>query len=297
MLSKADTHVHTYYSGYTKYGILKFPESVETPEMQVENSRRCGMNTLCVTDHDAVRGAFIAKEYAKKYDDFTVIIGEEITTADGEVLAYDLNELIPPMLSIEETMDRIRSQDALAVAPHPFSFYVPCLKDRIFDLDLDGIEAINGGHVDPYTNHHAQKVLSENPGRWAPMSGSDAHSRYTMGYNWTEYEGSGEEDFRKALKNKTTKPCGVPAPVFTQVQWSVQVTIGAQKLMIQSLRRKLEPIPENPLIDKVLKISDLKRVAGLIGGAMYVMPPMPFMGAIAATTWLKRQANDLLKKE
>lgn len=77
MLSRADTHLHTYYSGYSNYRFLKFPESVTKPDEMVEIARRNGINTLCVTDHDAVKGAFIAKEYARKYDDFTVIIGEE----------------------------------------------------------------------------------------------------------------------------------------------------------------------------------------------------------------------------
>ena len=165
MISRADTHVHTYYSGTTNYKALRFPESVTTPQEQVEAARENGMNLLCITDHDAIKGALVAREYAKQYEDFTVVIGEEITTADGEVLAYGLNELIPPGLSIEDTMDRIRSQDALAVAPHPYSFYLNCLKDRIKDLDLDGIETLNGGHVDKFTNTKAQMVFKKNPGR------------------------------------------------------------------------------------------------------------------------------------
>ena len=295
MRSKVDTHVHTYYSGVSNYAFLKFPESVTTPEQQVDNARKNGMNTLCITDHDAVKGAFVAQEYAKRYDDFTLIVGEEVTTADGEVLAYGLNDFVPPMLSIEETLDIIRSQDGLAVAPHPFSFYVPCLKERVFDLDLDGIEVINGGHVDKWTNHHAQKVFEENPGRWAALSGSDAHSKYTTGYNWTEYEGFGEEDFRKAVKNKTTVPCGEPAPVFTQLQWSFEVVMGAQRMLSKALIGKLQPVEGNPLIDKMLRITNLKKIAGIFGGTLYLIPPIPFLGAIAATKWLDMKASEQLE--
>jgi predicted metal-dependent phosphoesterase TrpH len=296
MISRADTHVHTHYSGISNYKALRFPESVTKPEEQVEAARKNGMNLLCITDHDAIKGAFVAKEYAKKYDDFTVVIGEEITTADGEVLAYGLNELIPPELSIEETMDRIRSQDALAVAPHPYSFYLHCLKDRIKDLDLDGIETINGGHVDRFTNTKAQLVFTKNPGRWAALSGSDAHSTYTAGYNWTEFEGCGEEDFRHAILKKKTIPCGEPAPVITQVQWSIKVVTSAQGMMARALTGKLEADPDNPLITKIISLPVVKKVAGIIGGSLYLIPPIPYVGAFAATRWLERMSQRLLNQ-
>ncbi len=296
MISRADTHVHTHYSGISNYKALRFPESVTKPEEQVETARKNGMNLLCITDHDAIKGASVAKEYAKKYDDFTVVIGEEITTADGEVLAYGLNELIPPELSIEETMDRIRSQDALAVAPHPYSFYLHCLKDRIKDLDLDGIETINGGHVDRFTNTKAQLVFTKNPGRWAALSGSDAHSTYTAGYNWTEFEGCGEEDFRHAILKKKTIPCGEPAPVITQVQWSIKVVTSAQGMMAKALTGKLEADPDNPLITKIISLPVVKKVAGIIGGSLYLIPPIPYVGAFAATRWLERMSQRLLNQ-
>lgn len=215
-------------------------------------------------------------------------------TTDGEILAYGLNEKVQPMMTAEETIDAIRAQDALAVAPHPYGFYVSALGDKIFELDLDGIEVINGGHVDRYTNHHAQHVFRHNPGKWAALSGSDAHSKYTAGYNWTEYEGFGEEDFRKAIKQKRTIPCGYPAPVFQQIQWSLEVVVGGQKMLTQALFRKLESDPDNPLTEKMVHMTDLKKIAGLLGGSMYCIPPIPFAGAIAATTWLHRQSKRLV---
>ena len=160
MNSKVDTHVHTYFSGVSNYKALRFPESITKPEKQVDCARKNGMNVLCITDHDAIKGAFEAKRYAEKFDDIDVVIGEEVTTADGEVLAYWLNELVPPGLSIEETLDIIHDQGGVAVAPHPYSFYIACLQDRILDLDLEGIEVINGGHPDPWTNSTARKVLT-----------------------------------------------------------------------------------------------------------------------------------------
>ncbi len=296
MNSKVDTHVHTYFSGVSNYKVLRFPESITRPETQVDCARKNGMNVLCITDHDAVKGAFEAQNYAKQFDDIEVVVGEEVTSADGEVLAYWLNELVPPGLPIEETLDIIHEQGGVAVAPHPFSFYVACLRDRVMDLDLEGIEVINGGHVDAFTNMKAQTVFKEHPGRWAPFSGSDAHSVYTTGYNWTEFEGSGAEDFRKAILNKKTIACGQPAPAFRQVQWSIEVVLGAQKMLLKSLAGTLEADPDNPLISKMLSISDVKKIGGLIGGFLYLLPPIPFLAEFAATTWLKRKSYSLVNE-
>lgn len=294
MLSKADTHVHTYYSGVSNYKVLRFPESITRPEDQVDRARKNGMSVLCITDHDVIAGAFRAAEYGKRFDDIDVVVGEEITSADGEVLGLWLTEWVPPGLPIEETIDIIHEQGGIAIAPHPFSFYVSCLQDRIYDLDLDGIEVINGGHVDDYTNRKAQSAFKENPGRWAPISASDGHSTYTVGFNWTEFEGCGEADLRRAILDKKTIPRGEPSPVIAQVRWSIEVVIGAQKMLVKALLGKLPENPENPLITKMLTISSGKKIGGIVGGMMYVIPPIPFIAAWLSTTWLKKKSHALL---
>ena len=296
MMSKADTHVHTFYSGTTGYGPLRFPESITSPEEQVDNARKNGMSVVCITDHSEIKGAFKAAEYGKRFDDIDVVVGDEIMTADGEIIGLWLNDFIKPEMTAEETMDEIRSQGGIAIAPHPFSFYVRCLRDKVFELDLDGIETINGGHPDPWTNSTAQKVWEDNPGKWAQISGSDAHSPITSNYNWTEFPGQGAEDFRKAILNRTTVACGVPAPEFTQVQWSLQVVTQGQLYILKAMAGKLDPEDPNPLAQKAMKISTPKKIAGLIGGAIYCTPPGPFIGEFLATHWLKKQAKMLQAK-
>lgn len=294
MRSKGDCHTHTHYSGVSNYKALRFPESITRPARLVEIARSKGYSVLCVTDHDVTAGAFKAKEYAKKYDDIDVVVGEEITTADGEIIGLWLNETIPPGLSIEETIDIIRDQGGVTIAPHPYSFYVECLGDRILDLDIDGIEVINGGHVDEFTNTMAREMSASHPGRWAEMSSSDAHSKYTFGYNWTEFEGSGEDDLRKAILSKKTVPVGNPAPVFAQIQWSMEVVLGAQRLLLKALFKNLPENPDDPLVTKMHGITEGKKIGGLIGGMLYLIPPIPFIGAWLSTTWLKKKAHTLL---
>ena len=115
-------------------GMLRFPDSVTEPEEVVMKGREVGLNVLCITDHNAVLGAHKARDHARKVGGIEVVIGEEVSTADGEVIALFIEERIPEGLSIEETIKKVREQGGITIAPHPYSLHCPCLKDRIFDL-------------------------------------------------------------------------------------------------------------------------------------------------------------------
>ena len=288
---KADTHLHTEYSGFGTLGFLHFPESVTKPQSLVDRARKDGFDVICVTDHDETAGAFIAQKYAEQYDDIDVIVGEEVMTSDGEIIGLFLTEKIQPGQTIEETVDIIREQGGLTIAPHPFSFHVPGLKEKIFEIDLDGFEVVNGGHPDKYSNAFAQTIMERYPGRWAPLAASDAHSKFTFGYTWTDFEGRTADDFRKAVLSKKTIPRGRTAPVLCEVQWSIEVVLGGQKLMYRSLRGKLPNREDHSLIGTINSLCDLKKAAGIVGGFMYLIPPVSFLATLASTTYLKRGAK------
>ena len=84
---KADLHVHTKYSGVHKMGPLRFPESVSDPVDVVKKAKAAGMDVVCITDHNSVTGAHRAVRDCKDIKDIGIVIGEEVSTADGEVLA------------------------------------------------------------------------------------------------------------------------------------------------------------------------------------------------------------------
>lgn len=295
-MGRADTHLHTYYSGYnTKVGRLRFPESVVTPEQQVDNARRLGLDVLCVTDHNETAGAFIAEKYARQFDDIEIVVGDEVMTDQGEVIGLWLTEKPRSFLSPEETVDIIHEQGGLAIAPHPFSVHVDGLQEKILELDLEGIETLNGGHPDPYSNHFAQKVADAFPGRWATLSGSDAHALCTAGYNWTEFEGRTADDFRKAILKKATVPVGEPSSVFSQFQWSMEVVYGGQKLAYKALKRELEPVPDNALIAKTLSNTDLKNATGIAMGFVYNIPFTGILATLISTFALRLRAKKTMK--
>jgi predicted metal-dependent phosphoesterase TrpH len=296
VMGKADTHVHCNYSGFNHLGILKFPESVISAETQVDDARRRGLYVLDITDHNDTAGAFIAQKYAKKFDDIEVIVGDEIMTDQGEVIGLWLTETPKMFMSPEETVDVIHEQGGIAIAPHPFSVHVDGMQEKIFDLPIEGFEVMNGGHPDRYSNWFAQRVMDAYPGRWAPMAGSDAHSLWTAGCCWTEFPGTTAEEFRQAILHKKTVPMGGPATVLGQVQWSMEVVKGGQELAREALRRELEPVPGNRLIEKILSNSDIKNALSIYGGYAYRFPYVPVLATLLSVTYLDIHARRARRK-
>lgn len=287
MASRADIHLHTKYSGLAHIGFLRFPESVSDPRDVVKTAKANGLDTICITDHNSVKGAFLAQSFAKEFDGVNVVVGEEISTAEGEVIGLYLNELIPKDLGAAETIDRIRAQDGLVVAPHPFSMHVPALGLLVDRLSIDGLEVMNGGHVDGFANskalNHAQS------GRWAMVGGSDSHSLRSIGCAYTEFEGTGPEDLRKAILAKTTRAGGAPIPTLKNIQWSLEVVMEADRLLLRSLfHLKLSDDLSDPVIEKVMEIPTHKKIAAIAASLAYFTPPVPFLAIAVGEKVLHR---------
>jgi predicted metal-dependent phosphoesterase TrpH len=275
MASRADIHVHSKYSGLARLWFLRFPESVNEPEDIVKRARAVGLDTVCVTDHNTVRGGILAKQFAKGYDGVSVVVGEEISTEEGEILGLFLNEDIPKDLPAAEAVDRIRSQGGLVIAPHPFSMHVPALGYEVDRLDIDGLEVFNAGHVDGFANNRA--LQHSKLGRWARLAGSDSHSLGTLGCAFTEFEGSGEEDLRKAILMKSTVPKGSPMSVESGVKWTMEVVLESDRQIIKSMLNRPGKDPDDPVYKKVSELPGHKRIAALGASFLYIAPPIPYL--------------------
>jgi predicted metal-dependent phosphoesterase TrpH len=287
MLSKADIHVHTKYSGLAHYKFLKFPESASNPEDVVKIAKKIGLSVLCITDHNSIAGAIKAKEYAKDDPDIEVVIGEEVSTSDGEVIGLFLNEEIPMDLSAEETIRRIREQGGVVLAPHPFSGHVFGIGDLIDSLDIDGIEVINGGHIDGISNDKAME--HSKCGRWACVAGSDAHALGQLGCCCTLFEGKTAEDLRASILNKTTQPYGSSTTLDRGVKWSIGVVLYADKLVLKSFFGMLRGEDQNdPIIKIINKMPFPKKMATLFGSLFYLTPPVPYLVGITSEKILKK---------
>src|SRR5437879_8698351 len=107
---RADLHVHSLWSDGAQH-----PEAIVTAA-----SGR--LNVVAITDHDEVRGALRAREFALDHPELAVdvVVGEEISTLNGHLLGLYLQTRIPPGLTALRTIDEVHAQGGLAVVAHPF---------------------------------------------------------------------------------------------------------------------------------------------------------------------------------
>ena len=138
-----------------------------------------GLDRLAVTDHNTLRGALAVSALAPAL----VIIGEEIMTTQGELLAYFVQEEVPPGLTPAETIARLRAQGAAISVSHPFdrlrkgAWREPDLAAIL--PQVDAIEVFNARCIYPADNARALAFAREN-GTLGTV-GSDAHSHRELG--------------------------------------------------------------------------------------------------------------------
>ncbi len=170
---KADLHNHTHYSS----------DSVLSPRRLARWAGSRGLDCVAVTDHNTIRGALAVQELA----DFQVIVGEEVRTAQGEILGLFLTDEIPRGLSARESVARVREQGGLVGVPHPFDTLRSALEEEeMTNLieQIDFIEALNARIVFPAHNRRAKEFARRNG---LPVSaGSDAHCAWEIGRAYAE---------------------------------------------------------------------------------------------------------------
>lgn len=274
MKGRADVHVHTKYSGLTRIEFLKVPDSVSEPREVVKVAERKGLNVLCVTDHNSLRGALKAREIPSKVE---VVLGEEILTPGGEILGLFLQEAVPPGLSPEETIDRIHAQGGVAVAPHPFSSRCKCLGSAVSRLDLDGIEVLNSMHIDGYSNAFAKQAFSSS--EMAMLGGSDAHHYSMVGNAYTTFEGTSGEELRKAIIKGTTDSGGAQTPL-REIVWMIATLTAHVDWALGRSLLGLESGDDAEWIQALREMRPSTRAAAFIWGTAFLAPPFQVLAGI-----------------
>lgn len=160
-----DLHMHTNHSW----------DCATDPEALLYVARKVGLTAVAVTDHNEISGALACAELAEDYD-IQVIVGEEVKTAEGEVIGLFLTERIAPGLSWEETIRRIREQDGLVYVPHPFDrlHTIPSARTLRDSIDeIDAFETYNARLAFEQFNRDAERFARKY--NLIEGAGSDAH--------------------------------------------------------------------------------------------------------------------------
>lgn len=154
-------------------------DSLTKPKDLIATARRRGIDRLIITDHNTTAGAM----EAKNLDPELVIVGEEIMTTKGEILAAYVAEEIPAGLSPQEVLKRLRDQGAFISVSHPFdSMRAGGWKEsdllEILPL-VDAIEVYNSRCMRNSFNLEAHSFAEKYdiPG----TVGSDAHAAFEVG--------------------------------------------------------------------------------------------------------------------
>lgn len=186
---KVDLHMHTYFS----------KDSCNSFEGIIRTCERKGLDVICVTDHDEIEGALRLRDISP----LPVIVGQEIYTSAGELLAYFIEERIPARLSPEEAIERIREQNGVVSIPHPFDAIrreaiERATLHRIIDK-VDALEVFNARCLWSGCNQKAGDLARER-GLLA-TAGSDAHTLGEIGCAYLELPAfSNREEFLESLR-------------------------------------------------------------------------------------------------
>ena len=189
-LLKIDMHVHTLYSPDCRTGLEEILEAMD----------KKGLDMVAVLDHNTIEGGLKLREMAPG----RVIVGEEIRTSEGEVAGLFIEEAIPPGLSPEETIERIKSQGGLVYITHPFDpFRREVLRrEALYRIEplIDAIEGFNARNLLRRSNRKALRFAAE---RSIPVgAGSDAHTRFEIGRGYVLIEPfQSPQDFLIKLKS------------------------------------------------------------------------------------------------
>lgn len=175
-LWNVDLHSHTRWS---KDCLSEF-------ETIIQLCHTRGVHRIAITDHNTAEGAIAMQKLAPEL----VIVGEEIMTTEGEILAYFLHESVPAGLSPVETIRRLRDQGAVISVSHPFDrlrkgAWGEAALDRIRD-QVDAIEIFNARCL--YKDDNQQALQYATKYKLLGTAGSDAHSRPEYGQALTQLQ-------------------------------------------------------------------------------------------------------------
>lgn len=168
-LLRVDFHCHTHFS----------KDSLSSLADLRAACRRRGIDRLVLTDHNSIQ----AGAEANALDPELFILGEEVKTTRGELLAAYVTREVPAGLDPLEAIERLRGQGAFISVSHPFD----AGRSGGWKLDdlegivplVDAIEVFNARCLSAQPNHAAARFAAEHG--LAGAAGSDAHAAFEVG--------------------------------------------------------------------------------------------------------------------
>ena len=185
-----DIHTHTTHLS---------DDSDLTPDDLIVAAKEAGLDGVCITEHDRFWSAEAVTRLSR-WHDFPVFPGCEITTEEGHLLVYGLEEYRFGMHRTSFVRELADAAGAVVILAHPYrrthfadmvkvdGAYEDMLERAMSNAAMglvDGLDVLNGRGTDAQNNFSLE--LAERSG--LPQSGaSDAHDPKDVGTYATEFE-------------------------------------------------------------------------------------------------------------
>jgi len=177
---KIDLHTHSFFSS----------DGVSSPEDMVAAAREKGLHGFAITDHNTCEAVtyFLEKGFIREdgsaVDNFLIIPGVEVTTAEGHLLCIGATLPYLKGRPAREVCDLIHERGGLAIPPHPYDLFRAGIRFSTLEkLPVDAIEVFNAATTLRRYNRYAFKYAQL---RGLPMTAaSDAHHAAAIGTAYT----------------------------------------------------------------------------------------------------------------
>ncbi len=235
-MGKADLQIHS-----------RAGDGTDTIEAILQHAEtRTDLDVIAITEHDDLRPAFALREFAaRRGARVEIVTGIEVTTRAGHLLALFVEDEVPMLLPLADTLRLIHARGGIAVVPHPLSYLTfsigeGALRRLAEDGErVDAIETMNPSIAGRVRASRASRLNRDVLGA-AETGSSDAHRAALVGTAWTLFPGMSAADLRLAIREHTTVAGGRPWGVRDHLEG-----IGLQQLRsmvlhpVQKARRRV----------------------------------------------------------
>ena len=199
---RADLHIHSVASDGTATIDAILDHVVASGQLSV----------IAITDHERIDAALAARSMARDRGlPIEVVVGEEVTTLGGHLLALFIDRRIRPYRTLGATIGAVHDAGGIAIPAHPLVPYPLCaqgwvLRRLIDDPDPavrpDALETFNPTALGRPWHDRVVRFADEH--RLARVGSSDAHALVAIGRGWTTFPGTTAADLRRAIAERTT---------------------------------------------------------------------------------------------
>jgi predicted metal-dependent phosphoesterase TrpH len=216
---KLDLHVHTYHSC----------DAHIRPAELAAAARRRGLDGVAITDHDTVSGL---REF-RCLEGVLVVPGVEVSSAQGHVLALNVDQSFTAHRSFADTVDQIHDAGGVAVLAHPTAFFKGMSAKAVGRI-FDAVEVVNASAVPFAYSVRKNRELAVRLGL-PQTGGSDAHCAAEVGCGYSVVDVAADADAAAVVRAITR---GAVTPGGQAIGWGMRVRRGW--LGVQRRRARLD---------------------------------------------------------